>query len=74
MIEEYGVACLREQKDGYLLFEWDFADRNSLFGWLLSFGEQIELLEPQEIREELAGMLDRMQRRYKKEIHMPEES
>ena len=74
LIEEYGVACLREQKDGYLLFEWDFADRNSLFGWLLSFGEQIELLEPQEIREELAGMLDRMERRYKKEIHMPEES
>ena len=74
LIEEYGVACLREQEDGYLLFEWDFADRNSLFGWLLSFGEQIELLEPQEIREELAGMLDRMQRRYKKEIHMPEES
>ncbi|GAA6409080.1 YafY family protein [Blautia hominis] len=74
LIEEYGVACLRAQKDGYLLFEWDFADRNSLFGWLLSFGEQIELLEPQEIREELAGMLDRMQRRYKKEIHMPEES
>lgn len=67
LIEEYGVACFREQEDGYLLFEWDFVDRNSLFGWLLSFGEQIELLEPREIREELAGMLGRMQRCYKKE-------
>ena len=67
LIEEYGVECFTEQEDGFLLFESDFVDRNSLYGWLLSFGEQIELLEPEELRKELADMFGRMQRRYQKE-------
>lgn len=71
LIEEYGVECFEEQEDGYLLFVSDFADRNSLFGWLLSFGEQMELLEPVKLREELWELLGRMQRCYTKETDFP---
>ena len=71
LIEENGVECFEEQEDGYLLFVSDFADSNSLFGWLLSFGEQMELLEPVKLREELWELLGRMQRCYTKETDFP---
>ena len=65
LIDEYGVECLEEQEDGYLLFVSDFADRNSLFGWLLSFGDRAELLEPAGLRGEMREMLQRMTEKYK---------
>lgn len=56
LIEEYGVGCYSEQKDGKLLFSCGVMDENYLLGWILSFGNQVRLLEPEYLRVKLAGI------------------
>lgn len=57
LMEEFGPDSFQEQEDGKLLFSFGFSDRENLFGWILSFGAQAELLEPEELRRELYGVL-----------------
>lgn len=64
LIEEYGVESFQVQENGKLLFQFGFMDKESLFGWILSFGEQAELLEPVYLREEFQRMLLHMQEKY----------
>lgn len=47
LMEEYGPESFEETEDGRLLFTCGFTDVESLFGWLLSFGPTVELLEPE---------------------------
>ncbi len=56
LVEEYGVDSFCEQKDGRLLFKFSFHDKENLISWLLSFGDQVELVEPKELRKELLQM------------------
>ena len=37
-----------------------FTDRDNLFGWLLSFGDRVELTKPQELRRELYELMARL--------------
>ena len=53
-MEEYGPGCYEETPDGDCLFSAGFTDREHLLSWILSFRGDAELLEPQELREELA--------------------
>ncbi|GLC79663.1 helix-turn-helix transcriptional regulator [Lacrimispora brassicae] len=53
LVEEFGIGCFKEREDGTLLFEAGFSDRENLFGWLLSMGDQIELMEPEELRKDM---------------------
>lgn len=65
LVEEYGPESFIRQEDGRLLFSFGFADRESLFGWLLSFGDKVELQKPVEIREELRRLTKNMSEKYK---------
>ena len=65
LIEEYGIESFCRQEDGKLLFKGGFTDKGSLFGWLLSFGDQAELVEPECLREDLREMIWTMGRKYK---------
>jgi len=65
LVEEYGPDSFKVQEDGSLLLEWGFTDRESLFGWLLSFGANAELLEPPKLRREFTELLERMTKRYR---------
>lgn len=56
LIEEYGAESFEKQEDGRLLFSFKFADKEHLFGWLLTFGERAELLEPEFLRAELRNL------------------
>ena len=47
------------EPDGTLLFRWGFPDAEGLLGWVLTFGDGAELLEPAELRESLAQLLRR---------------
>ncbi len=64
LIEEYGMDCFQVREDGKLLFQFGFVDKDSVFGWFLSFQDKAELLEPVELRDELREMLGRMQKKY----------
>lgn len=54
VVEEFGVESLKELEDGRLLFKAGYSDKESLLSWILSLGSQIELLEPEEFRKDLA--------------------
>ena len=55
-MEEYGSSCYTEEADGTLLFSIGYTNRENLISWLLSFGDKAELLEPEELRRELARL------------------
>ena len=64
LAEEFGWDCYAPQADGRLLFQADYTDKENLISWLLTFGEKAELLEPPEIRRELAEKIRRMGENY----------
>ena len=64
LIEEYGPESFQVQEDGRLLFQFGFMDKESIFGWILSFADHAELLEPVGLREELKKLLCSMQKKY----------
>lgn len=64
VIEEFGMKSFSERQDGKLLFEHGFADKEYLFGWLLSYGKFVELLEPENLRDEFGKMLKEAAEKY----------
>ena len=59
LVEEYGPDSFTVEPEGTLLFRWGFPDVEGLLSWVLTFGDGAELLEPAELRENLAHMLRR---------------
>ena len=57
LVEDFGTECFTRQADGRLLFHADYTHKENLVTWLLTFRDQVELLEPEEIREELQNAL-----------------
>lgn len=53
LVEEFGLRCFEVQKDGKLLFQMDYTDEDTLVNWLLTFGEKVEVLEPESVRARL---------------------
>ena len=64
LVEEYGMECFEEASDGTLIFKNGFADKASLFGWVLSFGASAELVKPEELRQEFEAILANMMGKY----------
>ncbi len=60
LVEEFGADCFEELPEGRLLFHGNYTNKENLVTWLLSFRDQVVLLEPEEIREELTESLERM--------------
>ena len=60
LVEEYGPNCFTETEDGRLLFTVDYTDIENLVTWILTFGDQAELLEPPEARERIAQIVRNM--------------
>lgn len=67
LVEEYGADRFTVQPDGRLRFSGGFPDADSALGWVLTFGEGAELVEPRELRQRLHGMLRRALARYEQE-------
>ena len=66
ILEEYGPDSFVVQEDGNLLFAYGFTDSESIRSWVLSFGEGIELLEPEDFREELKTFGENLINKYAK--------
>ena len=64
LIEDFGKGCFEEQNDGTLLFHADYTDADNLISWILTFGDKVRLLEPEEIRLKLRDIIAEMQKNY----------
>lgn len=49
---------------GTLLFHVDYTDKKNLITWILTFREQVKLLEPEDIRNEIQQIIEKMKERY----------
>ena len=43
-----------------LLFQADYTNRENLMTWLMTFQDKVLLLEPEELKEEMLEILERM--------------
>ena len=66
LIDAYGDGCYSVQKDGKLMFRMEFTNRYHAIEWLLGFGAQAEVLEPADLRAEIAGTIQKMAGIYSK--------
>ena len=64
LIEDYGRESIEERDDGSLLFEGGFTSKENLFGWLLTFQDQVELVSPETLREEYKELLHTIIKKY----------
>lgn len=64
LIEEFGKDCFTEREDGTLLFSADYTDHQNLLYWLLTFGDQVQVLEPTEIRNEMIQIAKNILQQY----------
>lgn len=64
LVEEFGRQCFTEREDGRLLFQADYTSRENLISWLLTFGDQAELLEPAEIRMQMKQLAENIRKKY----------
>ena len=56
--------CFTEEPDGSLLFSFGFSDKDNIIRWIASFGEEAELLEPYELRREIAAFGESIRNNY----------
>ena len=64
LVEEYGAECFTAEQDGRLRFTGGFPDADSVLGWVLTFGDKAELLEPEELRQQLGNLTRVLADRY----------
>ncbi len=64
LVEAYGAGCYEEQPDGRLLFTTEYTNKEELLIWLMTFRDQVELLEPAPLREELRRALENALKQY----------
>lgn len=64
LIDEHGLESFTQQQDQSLLFCREMTDKNSILGWILSFGDRVELLKPEGLRRELEGLIEKMGKQY----------
>ncbi len=65
LVEEFGPESFHALSDGMLLFSGEFVDRQSVVGWIASFGGGAELLEPVELRQEVLRFADEISQKYR---------
>ena len=66
LVEEYGADCFTVEADGRLRFTGGFPDGTSVLSWILTFGDNAELLEPKELREQLGELVQTLADRYRR--------
>ena len=64
LVEEYGIGCFEETKDGKLLFENELTDMDEVISWFISFGDKAEILEPEEARRKMQSIAESMRKTY----------
>lgn len=53
LVEEYGPDSFTLREDGRLSFTRDFTFYGAMLSWISSFGAQVQVLQPESLREDL---------------------
>jgi predicted DNA-binding transcriptional regulator YafY len=56
LIDDYGLYCYTETKEGKLLLEVGYTNKDYILKWLLGFGDKVKVLEPLGLAEELKNI------------------
>ena len=64
LVEEYGPYSFSTVEDRRLCSELGFTDRRSALKWFLSFGDKVEILEPEDFKEEYISSLKKALEKY----------
>lgn len=64
LIEEYGIECYTTEQNKKLLFEQKFTSYENMRQWILSFGDRVEVLEPQNLRDDLKQQMKNILKKY----------
>lgn len=62
--DEYPHRCIQEEADGSLLVETTMPKGEWLTGYFLSYGAQVQILQPAELRDDIRKTLDAMRQLY----------
>jgi len=64
VFDEFDENMVEKQEDGSLIVSVTWPEDNWVYGFILSFGEFIEVLEPRHVRENIKKKLIKMQKKY----------
>jgi len=64
LIDEYGMDSYQMTREGKLRFEFYFSSQENLFSWLLSFGDGVELIKPEALREDFLMIAKKIAEKY----------
>lgn len=64
--DEFREKNITKDRDGNFLIEVQYPEDEWVYGYLLSFGDKIEILEPSYVKEQLAVTIEKMREKYQK--------
>lgn len=64
LMEEFGPDSFTVQRDGTLLFEHEYTDKDNLITWMLICKDRVTVLEPESIRDELFHIANNIVEKY----------
>lgn len=65
LVETYGPNCYIRREDGRLFATLGFTGPDRAMEWFLSFGSQVEVVDPPELREKLRETAEKLQELYR---------
>lgn len=65
LVDEYGLESFKTLEDGRLLFDNSFTDKEYMIGWLFSFTDKAEIIEPAWLKDEIVAYAENMINKYK---------
>lgn len=65
LVENYGPDSFSYTNEGRLLFSRGFTNISEAIAWFLSFGDNVEVIEPYEIRSEIKKIAENILNKYK---------
>lgn len=64
LIETYGPKCYTETKEGLLLLETGYTNREYTISWILSFGDKARVLEPADMAVSIRQIAENLMNQY----------
>lgn len=64
LIDEWGSNKFDEDENGNIILTFTWSDKHSLFNWLLTFADNVEIISPNEARNEFSEIIKKISSKY----------